>query len=312
MKMRLLLPCLLMLLAVTGGCVKLDRETTDAATPTAPTLPAAPVGGVTGTLTGTWSSEVPLTIPNSWACGSFQWTITSQTPSSLAGQFYAICSGVILVSGEASGQLNTAGTEVALRLSGTATAQNVMTCPFSLTGTGYIMGTDAIRIPYSGTTCFGPVHGEEILRRPSSPNDPPPPPPVPPEPEPPSAPAPPTNPHHVGPGPLTAERAGQVVENCGAEFPGLTAPPPTEQEGIRRGEELLLRSIWHLKQAGYDAARQRNPSGAISNDKLNVLINGNWQAYDIFQDLGRPGVPIRIIFLPISGSNPIPYPGIPD
>jgi hypothetical protein len=276
--------------------------------PSAPSLPNLPVGP--GALTGTWLSA-PLTIPSSWNCGSFQWSITSQTPSSLAGQFYAICAGIVLVQGQSSGQLNGAGTEVALHLSGNATVQSVITCPFDLNGTGFIEGTDAIRIRYEGTTCFGPLHGEEMLRRPA-PNEPPPPPPAPPEPEPPSPPAPPTNPYHVGEGPLDFTRAEQVVRATANEFSNLTAPPGSEQEGVARAEELLLRVIWHLKLAGYDAARQRNPSGAISNDKLNILIYGAWNAYDIFQDLGRPGMPIRVIFLPIEGENPVAYPGIPD
>jgi hypothetical protein len=41
-----------------------------------------------------------------------------------------------------------------------------LTCAFSLSGTGYIEGDgDAIRIPYSGQTCLGPLQGEETLRR---------------------------------------------------------------------------------------------------------------------------------------------------
>jgi hypothetical protein len=296
-------------LALTAGCVGFEHER-NLVTPGAPTLPSTPSGG-SGSLTGTWSSIAPLAIPNSWSCGSFQWAVTSETPSSLAGEFYAICAGVVLVQGRASGELNGSATEVALGLTGTATVQSVISCPFTLTGTGYVLDADTLRIPYSGTTCLGPVHGEETLRRPASPDGPPPPPPAPPPIEPP-APPPSDNPHHVGPGPLTAARAQEVVQATGREFPHLTAPPGTEQEGVERAEELLLRAIWHLKLAGYDAARQRNPSGAISNDKLNVFHDGRWQAYDIFQDLGRPGVPIRIIFLPISGANPIAYPGIAD
>lgn len=278
--------------------------------PTAPSLPTAPSGS--GGLTGTWSSPPPE-FPNSWSCGSFQWSIGSQTSSSLAGEFYAICAGVVLVQGTASGQLNGAGTEVALHVSGTATVQGVITCPFDLTGTGYIQGNDAIRIVYSGTTCLGPVQGEETLHRPANPNEPPPPPPAPPAPEPPPPPpAPSSNPQHIAPGPLTAAQASQVVSATGREFPNLTAPPGSESEGIARAEQLLLRTIWHLRLAGFDAGRQRNPSGAISNDKLTILINGTWHAYDIFRDLGRPGAPIDVIFFEVFPAGPLSYPGIPD
>jgi hypothetical protein len=276
--------------------------------PAAPSLPSAPSGS--GGLTGTWSSPPPV-FPNSWSCGSFQWSISSQTPSSLSGAFYAICAGVVLVRGDASGQLNGAGTEVALGVSGTAAVQGVITCPFDLTGTGYIQGNDAIRIVYSGTTCLGPVQGEETLHRPANPNEPPPPPPAPPAPEPPP-PAPSPNPHHVAPGPLTAAQAEQVVYATGREFPNLTAPPGSESEGIARAEELLLRTIWHLRLAGFDAGRQRNPSGALSNDKLTILINGTWRAFDIFRDLGRPGVAMDVIFFEVFPAGPLSYPGIPD
>lgn len=297
----------LLLTITASACAGFEHKET-LLSPTAPSLPSGP--SRPGTLTGVWSSILPKNLSAS-SCSSFQWAITGQTSSSLAGQFYAICAAVILVSGNASGQLNAAGTEVALQLSGTATVQGVISCPFSLSGTGYITGNESIRIPYSGDTCLGPVQGEETLRRPA-PNEPTPPPPAPSPPEPPATPAPSTNPNHVGPGPLDFERAEQVVNATAREFPSLIAAPATEQEGISRAEELLLRVIWHLKLAGYDAARQRNPSGAISNDKLNILIFGTWHAYDIFQDLGRPGVPIRVIFLPIEGENPIAYPGIPD
>jgi hypothetical protein len=294
-------------LAVTA-CAGFERTET-IISPSAPSLPSAPGGS--GGLTGTWTSPAPA-IPNSWSCGSFQWSISSQTPASLAGDFYAICAGVVLIQGNASGQLNGAGNEVALRVGGTATVQNVITCPFDINGTGYIQGNDSIRIVYSGNTCFGPVQGEETLHRPADPNAPPPPPPAPPEPEPP--PPPPTasgNPNHIGPGPLTTDHAWAVVQATAREFPHLTAPPPTESEGIRRAEELLLRTIWHLRLAGFEAGRQRNPSGAISNDKLTIVI-GNWRAFDIFRDLGHPGVPIDVIFFEVFPAGPLPIAGVPD
>ena len=266
------LVCAMTLAAAMSACAGFEHNET-LVSPTAPSLPNLPGG--TGALTGTWLSTLPVTVPSSWSCGEFQWAITSQTQTSLAGQFYAICSGIVLVQGQSTGQLNAAGSEVALHLTGTATVEKVIGCPFDLNGTGFIEGADAIRIHYEGSTCFGPLHGDETLRRPA-PNQPPPPPPAPPEPEPPAPPAPPTNPYHVPQGPLDIARAERVVYATANEFPNLTAPPSTEQEGVGRAEELLLRVIWHLKVAGYDAARQRNPSGAISNDKLNILVNGQW------------------------------------
>jgi hypothetical protein len=295
-------------LAVTA-CTGFEHSET-IVSPSAPSLPTAPSGS--GGLTGTWSSPAPA-IPNSWSCGSFQWSVSNQTASSLAGEFYAVCAGVVLVHGNASGQLNGPGTEVALRLSGTATVQSVISCPFDLSGTGFIQGREAIRIAYSGTTCLGPLQGEETLHRPADPNAPPPPPPaLPPAEAPPPTPEPTANPHHLPPGPLTTDLASQVVFATGREFPHLTAAPPSESEGIARAEELLLRTIWHLRLVGFEAGRQRNPSGAISNDKLTIVIDGGWHAYDIFRDVGRPGVPIDLMFLEVFPPGPLAYPGLPD
>jgi hypothetical protein len=77
-------------------------------------------------------------------------------------------------------------------------------------------------------------------------------------------------------------------------------------------EQLLLRTIWHLHLAGYEAGRQRNPSGAISVDKLTVLANGSWMAVDIYTNFDVPGVPLGVIWWPVTGPNHVPAGGIPD
>ena len=287
------------------GCVEHTRELLVPTAPSdTPAPPPAPGGG--GGLTGLWASQAGAGIPASWHCSSFQWNITSQTPTSIAGSFSAACSGVLTVSGTASGQLN--GNQVPFEVSGSAAIAGVTVCPFVLRGTGLIEGNDAIRIPYTGDTCLGPVHGEETLRRPSSGNpEAPPPPQAPPAPEP-----TPSNPHHVAAGPLNAAQAERVVYATGNEFAILTTPRPTSDEAIGAAEELLLRIIWHLQLGGFEAARQRNPSGAISNDKLNVLIEGRWRAFDVFLDYGQPNQTTRVIFYEVFPSNPLPYPGVPD
>jgi hypothetical protein len=38
------------------------------------------------------------------------------------------------------------------------------TCAIALSGVA-TLETDKIRVPYSGTTCVGPVSGTEVLRR---------------------------------------------------------------------------------------------------------------------------------------------------
>ncbi len=105
---------------------------------------------------------------------------------------------------------------------------------------------------------------------------------------------------HVGPGPLTEARAQQVVYATANEFPRLLT--------VAGADDLLRRTIWHLHLAGYQAGRQRNPSGIISSDKLTIYINGAWHAYDIFglQD------PLTVHFIEVFPANPVPDGGIPD
>ena len=74
----------------------------------------------------------------------------------------------------------------------TATGPGIPNCPISLTGTGAVEDNNrTLRLPYSGTTCLGPVSGTEVLRKPApAAAEPPAPPaaPLPPAPPPPAAP----------------------------------------------------------------------------------------------------------------------------
>jgi len=195
---------------------------------------------------------------------------------------------------------------VAVTVHGTAQGDDLPPCAFELTGTGTLIDENTLRIPYSGNTCLGPVHGTETLKRRTDPA-PPPPAPAPPPPPPPAP-----NPNHVPPGPLTVDRAHQVLIATGNEFPNLMAPQPTENASIAATTELLRRMIWHLDLAGYQAARQRNPSGAISQDKLTIFIDGRWHAYDVFVGLGTPNRAVQIGMLEVTPANPTADPGIPD
>jgi len=111
---------------------------------------------------------------------------------------------------------------------------------------------------------------------------------------------------HLPPGPTTVDRARQIVLGTGVEFPGLVAA-----NNDTAGVQLLLRMIWHLKLAGFDAGRQKNPSGLISGDKLAVFADGAWHAYDVYSTR-PPGQPLDVHFDEIGSPNPIPDPGIPD
>src|SRR5262249_24940815 len=141
--------------------------------------------------------------------------------------------------------------QVGLTVSGTATIAGLLPCPFSLSGTGTLVDKTTLTIPYSGTTCLGPVSGTETLRKHEEPAPPPPPP----APEPPAPPPPPPsgNSSHVPPGPLTVGRARQVLDATGAEFPWLSGPQPTQDASYNATAELLRRMIWHLQLAGYQS-----------------------------------------------------------
>jgi hypothetical protein len=261
-----------------------------------------------GTYVGNWASQ-QFTIPSGTSCTNFQWTITSQSNTSLAGTFTVDCSGNVTIEGNGSGQL-VGENQVALTVSGTATIAGFLPCPFTLNGTGTLEDRTTLTIPYSGTTCLGPVSGTETLRKHEEPAPPPPPPPAP---EPPPQPPPPSgNGYHVGPGPLSVARARQVLDATSAEFPWLSGPQPTPDASFNATAELLRRMIWHLQVAGYQAARQRNPSGGISKDKLTIFIDGQWHAYDVFIAVGTPGVPANINMLEVYPASPVADTGIPD
>ena len=87
-----------------------------------------------------------------------------------------------------------------MTVTGTAIIAGIPACAFSLNGTGSIEDNgNTLRLPYSGTTCLGPVSGSEVLRRPA-----------------PAAPAPAPEPTPAG-------------TDAGARRP---RPPPTSHDAI--------------------------------------------------------------------------------
>ncbi len=90
-----------------------------------------------GTYVGNWASQ-QFTIPTGTSCTNFQWAITSQTSTSLAGTFTVDCSGNVTVEGNASGQL-VGENQVALTVTGSATIAGFLPCQFSLSGTGTLV-----------------------------------------------------------------------------------------------------------------------------------------------------------------------------
>jgi len=308
---RFIVLCFLMTAALTGACTGVERESANvlapspaAAPPTpAPSSPSAP------SLLGNWSSN-PLAGMSASSCTGFSWQVTSQSSTSIAGTFSAMCANGIATTGTASGTIT--GATVPYTVTGNGSVPGFPSCPFSIRGTAIIVDGDTLRIPYSGTTCLGPVSGEDTLRRPTTPQPPTQPPSQPPS-QPPTQPPPPAeNPHHVGPGPLSLARTEQVINATADEFPQLITARPTEGEAQAAATELLRRIIWHLRRAGYQAGRQKNPSGAISGDKLTVFADGAWRAIDVFYDYGTPGVPVWVIFWEVFPASPLTDEGIAD
>ena len=123
---------------------------------------------LTPSLIGLWSSNGAAALPSTDSCGNFQYQITNQTGNSITGTFSGLCGQDIAITGQASGQLN--GASVPLTVTGSATLPNTPTpCAFTLSGTGTVEDNgNTLRIPFNGTTCFGPVSGVEVLRRPQA------------------------------------------------------------------------------------------------------------------------------------------------
>jgi hypothetical protein len=153
--------------------------------------PNAPNSGSTS-LVGVWTSrDIVSSLPSPNSCGNFQYQIANQTANSIEGTFTATCGNNLVLSARVSGQVN--GTNVALTLDGSGSMQGLPLCTFKITGNGTIEDNgNTLKMPYSGTTCLGPVQGTEVLRRPE-PQAPAPPEPTPPPPPPPPAPSGPSD-----------------------------------------------------------------------------------------------------------------------
>jgi hypothetical protein len=97
------------------------------------------------------------------SCVNFNWTVTQHTGNSGSGTFSATCLGNIQVSGSASGTLS--GTTLTWSANATGTVPGLPPCVIAISGTATLEANNRIRIPYSGTTCLGPVSGTEIITK---------------------------------------------------------------------------------------------------------------------------------------------------
>jgi len=121
----------------------------------------APSGSSAATqLVGGWTSQ-GSSLQDS--CTNFKWSVTQTSGNTATGTFSATCFGNVAIAGTAAGSLNNS----VLTWSATATAAvtGVATCPINISGTATMAADGTIQIPYSGTTCLGPVSGTQTLKK---------------------------------------------------------------------------------------------------------------------------------------------------
>ena len=113
-------------------------------------------------LGGQWASATPDagTLLNS--CTNFVWNATEQTSTSAAGSFSATCFNLMQVSGTA--QATMSGSTINWSATGVSNGGATGTCAINLSGVATVTATE-IQIPYSGSTCLGPVSGTELLHK---------------------------------------------------------------------------------------------------------------------------------------------------
>ena len=139
--------------AVSAGCFEFSRQASSITGPTGNELAVS-------TLAGTYRSI--SSIPTADSCTNFSWTVTEKTSNSAKGNFSASCqNNTLQVSGTAEGTQT--GNNIVFLVNATAVSGGV-SCAISLSGTA-VVETNQVRVPYTGTSCFGNVSGTEILRR---------------------------------------------------------------------------------------------------------------------------------------------------
>jgi hypothetical protein len=138
-----------------AGCLEYSRNAGSLTGPSTSDLSVA-------ALAGTYRSITTGSLPSVDSCTNFTWAVTEKTPNSARGNFSASCqNNTIQVAGTAQGTQT--GNNIVFQVNATATASGV-SCGIALTGTA-VVETNQVRVPYTGTSCFGNVSGTEILKR---------------------------------------------------------------------------------------------------------------------------------------------------
>lgn len=139
--------------SVSAGCFEFSRNATSITAPGSPALSVS-------TLAGTYRSITSIPSPDS--CTNFAWSVTEKTANSARGNFSASCqNNTLAVVGTAQGTQT--GNNIVFQVNATATSAGVA-CAISISGTA-VVETSQVRVPYTGTSCFGNVSGTEILKR---------------------------------------------------------------------------------------------------------------------------------------------------
>src|SRR5439155_3357267 len=121
--------------ALTAACG--FEHSTNVIAPTAPTTSSSTTPGAPS-LVGVWSSgnsAVPTSVPDPGTCTNFQFQVSNQSATAIAGSFTATCGGGVTISASSTGSLN--GNAVTINASGDANGlANIPKCHFDLTATG--------------------------------------------------------------------------------------------------------------------------------------------------------------------------------
>ena len=139
--------------ALSAGCFEFSREAASVTGPSGADLSVS-------ALTGTYRSMTSIPSPDS--CTNFTWSVSEKTANSARGNFSASCqNNTLQVVGTAQGTQT--GNNIAFQVNATATSAGV-SCAIAISGTA-VVETNQVRVPYTGTSCFGNVSGTEILKR---------------------------------------------------------------------------------------------------------------------------------------------------
>lgn len=124
--------------------------------------PTGPSSNNPNSLLGTWVSVSPAP-STAGTCANFQWSITEVSGLTGSGTFSATCFGTLQLTGTGTGTF--AGSSINWSVTGTATGSGAGSCAITASGSASLTSDGGIQIPYSGSTCLGPVSGTQIIRR---------------------------------------------------------------------------------------------------------------------------------------------------